>query len=436
MSEADLSNNPVEAIGLSGQMHGLVCVDTEGNPLRPAILWADQRSAQQVQRVYQVVGAKRLGEWTANPLATGFMLASWLWLVEHEPGTVECTRYLILPKDALRFALTGQLGVEPSDASSTLLFDTLHRRWSQEMVQTLGINPGLLLPPHELIEVAGGLTRKSARAVGLLVGTPVIYGGSDQAMAVLGQGIIQPGMLSCAVSTGGQLVAPLGSPLYDPQLRMHTFCHVLKDRWYLEAATLSAGLSLKWLRDNLFMTMSYSQLADLAAQVSSSAGLYFLPHLAGERTPYMDAGSKAGFWGLTLHHDRSHMVRAVMEGVIFSMRVCLDLLLELGIPVEQVVASGGGTRHPLWMQLMANIFDRPVFKTETQEASATGAAILAGLSVGTYPDAQTACQRLVRWSNEIIQPDPSAVDQYNQSYLTYCKLYPAFNQLRHSEKMD
>lgn len=433
VSNADLSNNPIEAIGISGQMHGLVCVDGEGIPLRPAILWADQRSASQVQLVYQVVGAKQLGEWTANPLAAGFMLASWLWLVEHEPGIVSRTRYLILPKDAIRFALTGQLGVEPSDASSTLLFDTVHRRWSQELLQNLGINPGVLMPPHELIEVAGGLTVECARVVGLLPRTPVIYGGSDQAMALLGQGIIQPGMLSCAVSTGGQLVAPLEFPLYDPQLRTHTFCHVLKDRWYLEAATLSAGLSLKWLRDNLFITMSYSQLADLAAQTSSSAGLYFLPHLAGERTPYMDAGSKAGFWGLTLRHDRGHMVRAVMEGVIFSMRMCLDLLLELGIQVERVVASGGGTRHPLWMQLMADILGQPVYKTETPAASATGAAILAGLSVGVYPDAQTACQRLVRWSSEIFQPDPSSVDLYNQSYLTFCKLYPAFSQLRNSE---
>jgi xylulokinase len=429
VSAADLASRPVDAIGLSGQMHGMVCVDAAGSPVRPAILWADQRSAAQVQRVYQTVGAKRLGEWTANPLAAGFMLASWLWLAENEPDTARRTHSLVLPKDVLRFALTGQLGVEMSDASSTLLFDTVRRGWSHELAQALGVNPGLLLPPHEAVETAGGLTNETARAVGLRAGTPVIYGGSDQGMALLGQGIVQPDQLLCSVSTGGQLVAPLDYPIYDAQLRTHTFCHVLKDQWYLEAATLSAGLSLRWLRDNLFMGMSYNQLADLAEQAGSSDGLFFLPHLAGERTPYMDAASKAGFWGLTLHHNQGQLVRAVLEGVIFSMRVCLDLLVELGAPVERVTASGGGTRHPLWLRLMADIFDRPIYQTQTSEASATGAAMLAGVNSGVFPDAETACRQAVRQSAEIIRPDPAAVEVYRESYKTFVRLYPVFHQL-------
>jgi xylulokinase len=427
---ANLAANSIEAIGLSGQMHGLVCVDAGGAPVRPAILWPDQRSAPQVQQVYRVIGAKRLGEWTANPVAAGFMLPSWLWLVENEPKTVERTRSLILPKDALRFALTGQLGVEPSDASSTLLFDTFHRTWSLELAQALEINSALLPPLHESVEAAGGLNGEVAKAVGLTPGIPVIYGGSDQSMAALGQGIIRPGLLLCSVSTGGQMLAPLQAPLYDSQLRTHTFCHVLKDHWYMMAATLSAGLSLKWLRDNLFMNMTYTQLADLAAEVPSSEGLYFLPHLAGERTPYMDAGSKAGLWGLTLHHSRNHIVRAVMEGVIFSMRLCLDLFQKLGVPVQEVLASGGGVRHPLWLRLMADIFGQPIYQAETVEASATGAAILAGISVGAYLDAQTACQQVVHRSSEIVQPDQEAVERYRASFVTYCKLYPAFNLLR------
>jgi xylulokinase len=434
LSAAGLSKLGVQTIGLSGQMHGLVCVDEAGVPVRPAIIWADQRSTAQVERIYRQVGARQLGEWTANPVATGFLLPSWLWLTEHEPAITARTRHLLLPKDYLRYALTGCLGIEPSDASSSLLFDTAHRRWSLDLASALGIDPALLLAAHESAEVAGGLTQSVADALGLTAGLPVIYGGSDQGMAALGQGITQAGQLACSISTGGQMVAPLERWVYDPELRAHTFCHVLSERWFLEAATLSAGLALRWLRDNIFKSLSYAELANLAAQTPSSEGLFFLPHLAGERTPYMDAGSKAGFWGLTLQHHQGHMVRAVMEGVIFSMRACLDLFLSLGVPVERVVAAGGGTRHPLWMQLMADIFNRPITQTGTVEASATGAAILAGVGVGIYPDAETACRRVVHFSGDLVQPNPAAAEYYRKAYQTYTKLYPAFQQIREGSR--
>ncbi|HEX9012623.1 MAG TPA: xylulokinase [Anaerolineaceae bacterium] len=430
VSESGLTPRAVQAVGLSGQMHGLVCVNGDGRPVRPAVIWADQRSAVQVERITREIGSSQLGQWTANPVATGFMLPSWLWIAEHEPQTLARTEHLLLPKDYLRFALTGCLGVEPSDASSTLMFDTAGRTWSHPLLAALGIDAGLLLPLSESSAVAGGLTREAARRTGLPEGLPVVFGGSDQALAALGQGLIHPGRLVCSISTGGQMVTPLDRPVYDPQLRTHTFCHVLENRWYLMAATLSAGLALRWLRDNIFKGTTYARLADLADQAGSSDGVFFLPHLAGERTPYMDSSSRAGFWGLTLRHTQAHMVRAVMEGVVFSLRACLDLIQELGVPVEQVIASGGGARHPLWLRLMADTFGRPVARTESVEASALGAAMLAGVAAGVYPDAETACRRAVHPTGELILPDPRSQEASQRAYETYTRLYPAFKSLR------
>jgi xylulokinase len=423
---AGQSTPVVKAIGLSGQMHGLVCVDGGGQPVRPAIIWADQRSQAQVEQISRRVSVEQLGVWTGNPMATGFWPPSWMWLVENEPETVRRTRHLILPKDYLRFAMMGELGVEESDASSTLIFDTRRRAWSEEAAHAFGMDPALLLLAHRSGEIAGTLTRDFAGEAGLPAGIPVNYGGSDQAMALLGQGITRAGKLSCAISTGGQMVTPLGAYRYDRELRLHTFCHALPGQWYLEAATLAAGLSLRWLRDQVFPGSSFAALADLAAATPGSEGLFFLPHLVGERTPYMDAGSKAGFWGLTLRHTPGHMVRAVMEGVVFSLRACLELIEGLGAPVEQVVASGGGTRHPLWLRLMADIFDRPVTVCGIQEASAAGAALLAGMGVGIYTNASGAWE----WAGEeTVMPDPARVEAYEEAYVTFKKLYPAFRKV-------
>ncbi len=426
----------VRGIGLSGQMHGLVCVDGAGEPVRPAIIWADQRSHAQVERIYREAGAEKLGEWTGNPVAAGFWPPSWMWLLENEPESVRRTRRLILPKDYLRFALTRELGVEESDASSTLLFDTARRVWSGEAARAFGVDEALLLPAHASAEIAGMLEKGFAGEVGLPAGIPVVYGGSDQALAMLGQGITRAGQLGCAISTGGQVVAPLTQYRYDRELRLHTFCHALPGQWYLEAATLSAGLSLRWLRDKIFPGSSYSALADLAAATPGSEGLFFLPHLVGERTPYMDAGSKAGFWGLSLRHSQGHLVRAVMEGVVFSLRACLDLVIGLGVPVEQVVASGGGARHPLWLRLMADIFDRPVTVSGAAEASAAGAALLAGIGVGIYGDAADAWKQAAPPEGETVTPDPARVEEYRAAYETYKKLYPAFRSVRNSVKVS
>lgn len=434
----------VQAIGLSGQMHGTVCLGEDGRPLRPAVIWADQRSAAQVARVTAELGTARLAAWTGNPLATGFMLATWLWLREHEPATVTRTRYLLLPKDYVRYRLTGEaapddvggdgVGSEPSDAASTSLFNPVARRWSAPLLDALGIDGNLLPPVHPSAAVAGGLRAEMAAAMGLRPGTPVIYGGSDQSMQALGNGVAAPGVVSSTIGTGGQLFAPTTRPVVDDQLRMHSFCHVLEDVWHVETAMLAAGLSLRWLRDQVLGgAMTYNELADAAASVAPGAeGLRFLPYLAGERTPYMDPRARGCFVGLTRRHGRAHLARAVMEGVVFGMRQGLDLMVSLGVPVDRIVASGGGTRHPLWLRLQADVYNRPIHRTATVEAAATGAAMLAGVGVGLYADAADAIAHTVRWRETVVAPDPANVEMYDRCYEQFRALYPALRATMHT----
>jgi xylulokinase len=431
LSEADIAAGEIEAIGLSGQMHGTVCLSGDGQPVRPAIIWADQRSWKQVQRVEREIGKRRMAEWTANPLATGFMLATWLWLQENEPETARSTARLLLPKDYVRYRLTGELGSEPSDASSTLLFDIVQQRWSKTLLDALGIDTSLLPPVFGSAEIAGGLNAAMAASCGLRSGTPVVLGGSDQSMQALGNGIVEPGILSCTIGTGGQLLAPTRDPVFDPDLRLHLFCHAMPNTWYLMGAILSAGLSLKWLRDSVFGDEPYQAMAQAASDVPPGAeGLFFLPYLAGERTPHMDPDAQGAFVGLTLRHHRGHLVRAVMEGVVLALRDGFELMLELGVPVERVVASGGGTRHPLWLQLQADVLNRPIHQTQTEEAAAVGAALLAGVGINVYSDVREACRRSVRWRTAVVQPNPEDVAHYDEAFLTYKRLYPALKAVQ------
>lgn len=414
----------VAAMGLSGQMHGLVCLDGKGQALRPALIWADARSAPQVERVKEQLGQEFLAQQTGNPLAAGFMLPSWLWVRENEPLVATSTRSLLLPKDFIRFRLTGQTGAEPSDASSTSLFNPSLRAWSQPLLDALDIDPALLPPLADSAALAGELTLAAAEDCCLPAGLPVVYGASDQACQAVGHGVVAPGLLSSTIGTGGQIFAPLDTPVFDPLLRLHLFCHALPERWHHQAAILAAGLSLKWLRDRFFPGEHYSTLADWAAQApAGSEGLFYTPYLLGERTPHMDPHAAASFVGLTLRHDRPHLVRAVMEGVVFALRQGLDLMLELGTPAERVVASGGALRHPLWLQLQANIFNRPIYQTETLEAAAFGAALLAGVGAAIFPSVEEGCRSAVRFRPQIIEPDPSPAAVYAERYPLYNELY-------------
>jgi len=421
----------VMGIGLAGQMHGMVCLDAAGNVLRPAIIWADRRSKSQLEQLQRQIGVERLAEWTGNPIATGFMLPSWVWLAENEPEIARKTRYLLLPKDYLRYRLTGAIGAEPSDASSTLLFDPHKRRWCQPLLDEIGLSIDQLPPLGESAGIAGGLLPEFAYACGLPSGIPVVYGGSDVACQALGQGIIHPGTVSCTIGTGGQLFAPISKPVHDPELRLHLFCHVIPDHWHLEGAILSAGLSLRWLRDHFWQGESYDSLANAAQQVEAAAqGIFFLPYLAGERTPIMDPTARAAFVGLSYEHGRAHIVRAVMEGVVFALRQGLDLMRSLDVPIDRLVATGGSIRHPLWLQLQADIFNIPVTPADTPQATGLGAALLAGTGVGIYKNTREVIQQDSLLASDAILPDPRNAEQYETAYQTYCKLYPALKSIR------
>jgi xylulokinase len=420
----------VAGIGLAGQMHGLVCVDKAGKPLRPAIIWADHRSKMEVDELKNRIGIDHQAEWLGNPLATGFMLPSWLWLEKNEPAVISSTRFLLLPKDYIRFRLTGTFGAEPSDASSTLLFDPHTRNWSQPLLKEIQLSMDKLPTISGSAEIAGGLLPEIAAATGLLSGTPVIFGGSDVSLQALGQGITEPGTISCTIGTGGQLFAPMAQPVHDPQLRLHLFCHSVPNRWHLEAAILSAGLSLRWLRDNLWEGQSYSSLVDPAQNVGAAdQGLFFLPYLVGERTPVMDPDIRASFIGLGLEHRRAHLVRAVMEGVVFALRQGLELMGSLGVSIERLVATGGATNHPLWLQLQADIFNRPVYIATTSQTTGFGAAVLAGIGTGLYSDAQAVPFLSQQTKDEPVLPDPGSVKMYDRAYREYCRIYPAVKSI-------
>lgn len=433
VSNSGINPASIASIGLSGQMHGTVCVDHTGHVLRPAIIWADQRTVHEVVRVVDEIGITNLAAWTGNPLATGFMLASWLWLQHHETETLRRLRYLLLPKDYVRFRMTGVIGSEPSDAASTSLFHPGHRTWSQPLLDALALDAAVLPPVHASVDVAEGLLPLVAERMGLLPGTPVIYGGSDQAMQALGNGVIEPGLLSSTIGTGGQLFASTSHYIVDPELRMQSYCHVVPGRWHVETAILSAGLSLKWLRDAFFSGTSFQVMADHASSVKPGAdGVFFLPYLLGERTPHMDPYARGALVGVTHDHTRAHIIRAVMEGVVFALNQGFELMTDLGITVDRVVASGGATAHPLWLQLQADIYNRPVYRTMTVEAAACGAALLAGVGVGIFNDAQEAVRTAVNWHPVPVEPQPQVVQIYQESYQLFCALYPAltsFNKI-------
>jgi xylulokinase len=423
LAAAGCAAGEIAAIGLAGQMHGTVLLDEAGQPLRPAILWADQRSAAVVAAATQRLGLETLGRLAANRLAVGFMAASLLWLAVHEPRTLAGARWALLPKDALRLRLTGVVVSEPSDASSTLLFDVAERGWSAALLREWRL-PGEILPPLlDSSAIAGGLRPDAADALGLAAGTPVVAGGADQACQLLGSGLLAPGLLSCTIGTGGQLVSVLDAPTYDPALRLSTFCHCLPGTWYSMGAVLAAGLSLRWFRERFCPEASYDQLAAEAASVPPGAeGLLFLPYLVGERTPHFDPLARGAFVGLTLRHGRGHLVRAIMEGVAFAMRDGLEIMRGLGDAPQQLLAAGGGGASPLWRQILADVLALPVRSALGEERTAVGAGLLAGLGVGLYPDAGAACAEAVRYGPPTA-PIPAAVARYAALYPLYRGLY-------------
>jgi xylulokinase len=426
LARGDVDPESVVGIGLTGQMHSTVLLDGRDEPLRPAVLWLDRRSAPEVTTFRSRIGKEQLADWTGNPLVPGFTLASLLWLRDHAPTMWHHIAQVLLPKDYVRLWLTGERGTECTDASATGLFDVEARRWCEPLLQKAQIPLKWLPDVRPSREIAGSLRSSAAKALGLPTGVPVVYGAGDQEAQAVGNGILDPGVVSATIGTGGQLFAPLDHYQHDPALRVHTFCHVTSKRWHWEAAILTAGAALGWLRDQVLGgAHDYAALADAAAEVPPGADdLIFLPYLVGERTPHMDPDARGAFYGLTLQHDWRYMARAVMEGVVFALKDGLACFVDLGAVVRCVIAAGGATRHPLWLQLQADIFNTEITRSATREATALGAALLAGVGVGLYPDLSSACEQVVKWQVKTVEPRPRVAIRYQEHYAAYRALYP------------
>jgi len=414
----------IRGVGFSGQMHSLVPLDEDRRPIRPAILWADQRSVAQVRRIYGHVGREQLARLTGNPVATGFMAASLLWMRENEPGPFRRIRRAILPKDYVRMRLTGEVGTDVTDASSSLLFDTADRKWSDELLGLLDLDRGMLPDVGESQAPAGEVGEDAARMTGLSRGTPVVLGGGDQPMQAVGNGLVFPGVASSTIGTGGQFFTPTERPAYDPELRTHTFCHAVPGMWNVMGASLCGGMALKWFRENVVDGASFEELSEEASAVfPGSEGLIFLPYLVGERTPHMDPDARGMFFGLTLRHTRAHMARAIMEGVAFALRDSMEIFRGLGLRMDRILASGGGARSPVWRQIQADVFGRRLYTTRAREQAGLGAALVAGAGVGIYASVAEACREVVRTDDTTTDPDPERVGLYDRVYEIFRDLY-------------
>jgi len=429
LGKAGASGDDVRGVGMSGQMHGLVVLDGDNAVIRPALVWCDQRSQPQVDFINAKVGKDKVLEYTANPMLTGFTLPKLLWVRDHEPHKFERIRKLLLPKDYVRFTLTGEFASEVSDASGTAMFDVIRRRWSFEMMDGLGLDRDILPACYESAEISSVISTEAAALTGLRAGTPVAGGGGDQAASAVGNGIVEPGVVSCTLGTSGVVFAHMETVAYDPDGRVHTFCHAVRDKWHVMGVTQGAGLSLQWLRNQLAPGMTYDALTEEAAKApAGSQGLFWLPYLMGERTPHLDPQARGGWIGLTAKHTRADLIRAVMEGVCYSQKDCLDAIGKLGIAATSVRASGGGARSPFWRQILADVFGKRVARLETQEGSAYGAALLAMVGTGEYISVPEACAATIREA-DAVEPRVTESAVYARGHAVYRALYPALQPL-------
>jgi xylulokinase len=423
LAEAGATGADVQGVGLSGQMHGLVLLDAAGQVIRPALIWCDQRSQKQVDAINAQIGKDAVLHCIANPVLTGFTLPKLLWVRDNEPKHFERVRQMLLPKDYVRFQLTGDYASDVSDASGTALFDVVRRTWSYELVDRLGINRSILPRTYESSDVTGVISKSAAAATGLREGTPVVGGAGDQAASAVGNGIVEPGVVSCTIGTSGVVFAHMQQPNYDPAGRVHTFCHAVKNAWHVMGVTQGAGLSLQWFRNQLAPGVDYDALTAEAAQApAGSQGLFWLPYLMGERTPHLDAVARGGWIGLTASHKRADLIRSLLEGVSYSQKDCLDIIENMGVPLESVRLSGGGARSTFWRQMFADVFGKRTVVLDTQEGSAYGVALLAMVGTGEFSTVTEASKAFVH-EVESVSPEPAAAHTYAVGHRTYQGLY-------------
>lgn len=426
LQQSGVDVGAVAALGLTGQMHGLVLLDEQGQALRPAILWNDQRTGPQCDQMRARLGKERLIAITGNDALPGFTAPKILWVQQNEPEVYAAARHVLLPKDYARYRLTGECAMDKADGSGTQLFDLKTRTWSPEVLSALDIPPEWMPPAYEGPEFTGRVSAEAAGLSGLLEGTPVAAGGGDQAAQAVGVGAVHPGVIALTLGTSGVVFASTAAPLYEPEGRLHAFCHALPDRWHLMGVMLSAAGSLQWHRDALAPGLAFDDLLKEAEAVpAGSEGLQFLPYLTGERTPYPDPLARGAWVGLTLRHGRGHLTRAVLEGVAYGLKDSFNLIRQAGLGnIEQVRISGGGARSLLWRQILANVLEVELVSVNTTEGAAYGAALLAGVGAGAWPSVPEACQSAVQILGRT-SPNESQYAAYRQGYEVYRSLYPA-----------
>jgi len=425
LARAGVDGKAVAAVGLTGQMHGLVLLDENGAVLRPAILWNDQRTAAQCDEIHRRVGKERLIQVTGNVALTGFTAPKILWVNQNEPEIYRRARHILLPKDYARFRLTGDYAMDKADGSGTILFDIRKRDWSPEVLAALDIPAAWLPPTYEGPQVTGRVSPAAAAETGLLAGTPVMAGGGDQAAGAVGAGVVDPGIVSLVMGTSGVVFASTDQALIEPQGRLHAFCHAAPGYWHLMGVMLSAAGSLQWHRDTLAPQTSFDDLVAEAAQAPAGCeGLFFLPYLTGERTPYPDPLARGAWVGLTVRHKRAHLTRAVLEGVAFGLKDSFTLIQQAGLgEIKQVRVSGGGAKSPLWRQILASVLDAELVTVNTTEGAAYGAALCAGVGAAAWPSVPAACAATIQITGRTT-PDGS-VEAYRKLYPEYQALYPA-----------
>ena len=412
------------AVGYSGQMHGMVLTDAKGQPVRPAVIWLDQRAGRQLEEIGAVLSEEDMGNVFCNRVSSGFAFPSLLWVREQEPEIFARAAHFLSPKDYIRYKMTGEIGAEVVDASSTTLFATGERDWAWEVIDRFHLPPQLFPKVHESADIAGTVTVQCEAQTGLPAGIPVIYGSGDQPAQSIGNGVIGPGRIISNIGTGGQISAFSSRPAYDKKLRTNTFCHAIRNAWTIFGATLCSGMSLSWAKNKVFRAGSYEEINAAVAAVSPGVdGLIYLPYLSGERTPHMNPDARGVFFGMTLGQEQGHFLRAVMEGVTYSLRDCLGILQELGVDAPEIIASGGATASPQWMQMQADILGKPVRVSRVKEQACLGSCLLAAVGTGVLPSLEEACGRFALMDERVYLPDAANADVYREGYDTYRRLY-------------
>ncbi len=435
LAQGKLRGEQISCVGFSGQMHGAVMLDAAGEVVRPALIWCDVRTKKQCQELNERIGSERLIQLTCNPALPNFTLTKFLWVREHEPENWKRVRSVMLPKDYVRFKLTGERAIDVADASGTLMLDVARRQWSAEVLQAAQIDISLLPALYESPDVCARVSTRGAEATGLAAGTPVVAGAGDQAAGATGMGIVTPGAVSATIGTSGVVFAATDRPALDPRGRLHTFCHAVPGRWHVMGVTQAAGLSLRWFRDRFASASTapgrdpYDQLTAEAAGVPPGAdGLLWAPYLMGERTPHLDPDARAVLAGLTASHTRAHIVRAILEGVAFSLKDTFTIFEEMNVPVKRIRLGGGGARSPLWRQIQADVYGHEVEIVEAEEGAAYGAAILAGVGAKIWPSVDAACDSVVKVIDRV-QPNAANVEVMRSAYAAYRRIYPAMKSI-------